>query len=172
VRRVAVALLAVGAASCTTDPANGDPGVTPAAAYVAIVEWQVDEQAPVLDEDGEVVPPVVFVVADGGSTIDVGVQAAVAEATADWATVRFADQPSETFDESVEGQPVRDEGVMLLVGPLPEEAPSIEFGMVRYTAADDAEPLLVEVTATPGPSHTSAVSPKASVSSVSTVPQP
>jgi hypothetical protein len=165
-------MLAVAAASCNDDPSNGDANVTPAAAYVAVVEWQVSDQEPVLDDAGEVVVPVVFVAADDGSTIDVGVQAEVAEATADWVNVRFADQPSETFDESVEGQPVREDGVMLLVGPLPEAAPTIELSVVRYVAADDSESLLVEVAATPGPSDTSAISPRASVTSVSSVPQP
>lgn len=165
-------MLAVGAASCTDEPANGDDNVTPAAAYVAIVEWQVSEQEPVLDDEGEAVVPVVFVAADDGSTIDVGVQAEVAAATAEWATVRFADQPSETFDSGLDGQPVRDDGVMLLVGPLPDAGPSIELDVVRYVAADDSESFVLQVTATPGPTDTSAVSPRASVTSVSSVPQP
>lgn len=165
-------MLAAGATSCADEPSNGDANVTPAAAYVAIVEWQVSEQEPVVADDGEVVAPVVFVAADDGSTIDVGVQAEVAEATTDWATVRFADQPSEAFNPNLEGQPVRDNGVMLLVGPLPDAAPSIEVGVVRYVAADDSESFVVQITATPGPTDTSSVSPKASVSSVSSVPQP
>lgn len=165
-------MLAVGVASCADDPSNGNAKVTPAAAYVAIVEWQVGDQEPVLDDDGEVVVPVVFLVADDGSTIDAGVQAEVAEATADWATVRFADQPSETFDPDFDSEPVRNDGVMLLIGAVPDAAPSIELDVVRHLAVDDAEAFLVEVTATPGPSDTSSVSPKASVSSVSSVPQP
>jgi hypothetical protein len=173
VRCALVVMLAVAAASCDDDdPSNGNVNVTPAAAYVAIVEWQVSEQEPVFNDAGEVVVPVVFVAADDGTTIDVGVQAEVAEATADWATVRFADLPSETFDPSVESEPVRDDGVMLLVGPVPEAAPSVELSVVRYRAANDSESFLVRVTATPGPSDTSAISPRASVSSVSSVPQP
>lgn len=165
-------MLAVGAASCSDDPSNGNANVTPAAAYVAIIEWQVSEQEPALDDNGDVVVPVVFVASDDGSTIDVGVQAEVAETTTEWATVRFADQPSEAFDPGVEGEPVRDDGVMLVVGPVPVAAPSIELSVVRYVAVDDSESFLLQVTATPGPSDTTAVSPKASVSSVSTVPQP
>jgi hypothetical protein len=165
-------MLAVGVVACADDPSDGDPNVTPAAAYVALVEWQVSDQEPVLDDDGEVVVPVVFVATDDGSTIDVGVQAEVAEATADWANVRFADQPAETFESGVEGEPVRDDGVMLLVGPLPAAAPSIQLDVVRYVAVDDSEALRVEVAATPGPSDTSAVSPKAAVTSVSSVPPP
>ena len=60
-------------------------------AITAIVAWQAEEQEPVIDDDGEPQLPVIFVVAGDGTTIDVGVQADVAEATNDWATVRFAD---------------------------------------------------------------------------------
>ncbi len=152
--------------SCDNDSSADDPNVKPADAYTAIVEWQVGEQEPVLDDDGETVLPVVFMVADDGSTIDVGVQADVAAATTDWATVRFADDPADTFDPDVDGEPVRDDGVMLLVGPMPDAAPSIDIGVMRYLSVDDAESFVVEVTATPGPSDTSPVSPRASVTSV------
>jgi hypothetical protein len=162
-------MLAAGAASCDDDPPHDVDSVGPAAAYTAIIEWQVGDQETVLDDNGEVVVPVVFVVAEDGSTIDVGVQAEVAEAASDWATVRFADQATETFDPGVEGEPVRDNGVMLLVGPIPEAAASIELSLVRYVAVDDSEAFIMEVTATPGPTDTSAVSPRASVTSVTPV---
>ncbi len=162
----AIALLAFGGVACDDDTATDDPNVQPADAYTAIVEWQVGVQEPVIDESGEVVLPVVYVVADDGSTIDVGVQADVAAATADWATVRFADDPTDTFDPDVEGEPVRDDGVMLLTGPLPDASPSIDVSVVRYVAVDDSATFIVEVTATQGPSNTSAVSPRATVTSV------
>ena len=38
-------------------------------------------------------------------------QADVAAATVDWATVRFADDVAEAFDPDLEGEPVRDDGV-------------------------------------------------------------
>jgi hypothetical protein len=163
------AVLTVGAVGCSDEPADVERAVQPADAYVAVVEWEVGRQDPVVDDDGEVVLPVVFVASGDGSTIDVGVQAAVAEATSDWAKVRFADQPSDAFDPSVEGEPVRDAGAMLLIGPIPDAAPSIEVQVLRSVAVDESEAFLVEVTATPGPIDTSAISPRATVTSVSSV---
>jgi hypothetical protein len=129
---------------------DSDPGTTdvvdPAAAITAIVAWQADEQEPVLDDDGEPQIPVIFVASDDGVTIDVGVQADVAAATVDWATVRFADDVADAFDPGIEGKPVREDGSMLLVGPIPEPARSVELDVVRYTSVDDAEPFTLEIT--------------------------
>ena len=150
-RRGAIALLAVLAAvstaACDSDDGSATDVVGSADAITAAVAWQADEQSPVLDDDGEVRLPVIFVVAEDGATIDVGVQADVAAATVDWATVRFADQLADTFDPDLDGEPVRDEGAMLLVGPLPEPATTIELSLVRYTAVDVGEPFTLEITA-------------------------
>lgn len=152
-------------ASCDGDETpSGEVG--PADAITAVVAWQAGEQEPVIADDGEVQLPVIFVVADAGTTIDVGVQADVAESTVDWATVRFADDIADTFDEDLEGEPVRDDGVMLLIGPIPEPARSIELPLVRYTAVDDGEPLVVEIVSEPAPDDTSDVpTPRATVTS-------
>ena len=152
-------------ASCDDDEAASDV-VGPADAITAVVAWQTGEQEPVIADDGEVQLPVIYVVADAGTTIDVGVQADVAESTVDWATVRFADDIADTFDPDLAGEPVRDDGVMLLVGPIPEPAPSIELPLVRYTAVDDGEPLVVEIVSEPAPDDTSDVpAPRATVTS-------
>ena len=78
-------------AGCGGDDDVPSTAVSSAEAITAIVAWQAEEQEPVIGEDGEPQLPVIFVVAGDGTTIDVGVQADVAEATNDWATVRFAD---------------------------------------------------------------------------------
>lgn len=162
----AVALLgAFALASCDGDETPAGE-VGPADAITAVVAWQAGEQEPVIADDGKVQLPVIYVVADAGTTIDVGVQADVAESTVDWATVRFADDITDTFDQDLEGEPVRDDGVMLLVGPIPEPARSIELPLVRYTAVDDGEPLVVEIVSEPAPDDTSDVpAPRATVTS-------
>ncbi len=162
----AVAVLGVFTlASCDDDETEPEV-VGPADAITAVVAWQADEQEPVIADDGEVQLPVIFVVADAGTTIDVGVQADVAESTVDWATVRFADDIADTFDPDLEGEPVRDDGVMLVVGPIPEPARSIELPVVLYTAVDDGEPLVVEIVSEPAPEDTSDVpAPRATVTS-------
>ena len=132
-----------------------------AAAFTALVEWQAGEQEPVLDDSGEPELPVIYVAAAEGGTIDVGVQAEVASATVDVATVRFADEATEAFDEGIEGQPVIDEGTMLLVGPLPEPARSVVVELLRYLSADESEAFVIEITA-----NAASTSSGASVTSV------
>lgn len=162
----AVAVLGVFTlASCDDDEsAPGEVGA--AGAISAVVAWEAGKQEPVIADDGEVRFPVIYIVADAGATIDVGVQADVAETTLDWATVRFADDIADTFDLDLEGAPVRDDGVMLLVGPIPEPARSIELPLVRYTAVDNGEPMVVTIVSEPAPDDTSDVpAPRATVTS-------
>jgi len=142
-------MLAAGTSACASD-GSGDaaPGeVDAASAFVAMIEWQTGEQEPVVTDAGETELPVIYVVAAAGETIDVGVQAAVAEATVDMATVRFADEATDAFDDDLDGEPVRDQGSMLLVGAIPVAAPTIVVDLVRYVAADRPEPFQLEITA-------------------------
>ncbi len=163
----AVALLAALAISaCDNDEPTANDVVGPADAITATIAWQAGEQEPVLNDDGEAQLPVIFVVAGDGATIDVGVQADVAAATVDWATVRFADDVAETFDPDVEGEPVRDQGAMLLLGPMPEPAPSISLDLVRYSAIDDGEPFVLEITSDTTSTDTDNSTPGASVTAV------
>lgn len=137
----------VALAACSSGDRTADDEVGPAEAITAIVAWQADEQEPVLDENGEEQLPVIFVVARDGDSIDVGVQADVAAATADWAMVRFADDAADAFDPDLEGEPVRDDGVLLLVGPMPDPDRSIELEVVRHLAVDVSEPITLQITA-------------------------
>ena len=67
----------VGAAACGSDDAPDSSDVDPAAALTAIVEWQAGEQEPVVDDNGEIRLPVIYIASADGDTIDVGVQAEV-----------------------------------------------------------------------------------------------
>jgi hypothetical protein len=143
---VALLLVALTIAACGDgEPAETDV-VDTADAITAIIAWQADGQEPVLDDQGDPQQPVIFVVPADGATLDVGVQADVTGATVDWATVRFADDVADTFDPAIEGEPVRENGSMLMIGPIPESARSIEVDVVRYTSATDAEALTLEIT--------------------------
>ena len=153
--------------ACDNDNTAPTDVVEPADAITAVVAWQAEEQAPVLDANGETQLPVIFVVADGGGTIDIGVQAAVAAASVDWATVSFADDVADTFDPSLDGEPVRNDGVMLLVGPMPAPARTVEVNLVRYTTVDDGEPFTLMITSDVAPTNTDNATPRAAVTSVS-----
>jgi hypothetical protein len=163
---VAALLAAVIGGACNGDDTEPSDVVGSADALVAVVAWQADEQEPVLDDDGAELLPVIFVVPDSGATIDIGVQADVAAATVDWATVRFADDVADAFDPGLEGEPVRDDGVALLIGPMPEPAPSIKLDLVRYSAVDDGESLRLEIESTASSTDTDNATPSASVTSV------
>jgi hypothetical protein len=147
-------LLTVVAAACTDGDAETGTVVRPAAAISAIAAWQADEQEPVLDAKGAVQLPVIFVVAADGATIDVGIQAEVAKTTADWATLRFADDVADTFDPRLDDSPVRDSGTMLLLGPIPDPAHTITVDVIRYLATDDSEAFRLQITANAAPTGT------------------
>ena len=155
-----------GLVTACSDDSGATSVVDPAAAYTAIVEWQAAEQEPILDEKGEPKLPVIFVVAADGATVDVGVQAAVAESTVDDAVVRFADDVSDGFDSDADGAPVRDEGIMLAVGVIPEPSRTIDVQVARFVAQDDYEQLDVEITAIEHPTGTDPHPPLAEVTAV------
>lgn len=138
-------------AACGDDePASRD--VDPAAALTAIVEWQAGDQEPVVDDNGDTLLPVIYMAAGDGGTIDVGVQAAVAAAVIDVATIRFADDVADAFDASLEGEPVIDDGVMLLIGTMPEPARTVVVPLQRFTDSTTAEALELEIRHDPRPS--------------------
>jgi hypothetical protein len=139
-----LAALALVATACGDDE-TPDGALGTADAVTAIVQWQAIEQEPVLDDGGEPLLPVVYVVAADGETIDVGVQAAVAQAVVDNVVVRFADDASEAFDPDAEGEPVRDDGSLLAIGVVAEPASTLMVDVDRYTAHTDPETLTVRV---------------------------
>jgi len=141
---VALSVLSV---ACSTGDSSPSDEVDQAGAYTAIVEWQAAEQDPVLDNDGTVKLPVIYVVAADGATIDVGVQASVAAATVDIADVRFADEMTEAFDDGLDGAPVIDHGVLLLVGAMPDPAPTIGVDLLRFLGAETSSPFTLQITA-------------------------
>ncbi|MGB0112280.1 MAG: hypothetical protein WBP59_03585 [Ilumatobacteraceae bacterium] len=141
-----VAVVALGVAACDSE---SDPSgvVQPADAVTAIVMWQAAEQTPTVDDNGEPKLPVIYVVAGDGTTVDVGIQAAVAESTVDDAVVRFADDVSEGFDADADGSPVHDDGVMLAIGAMPDPARTVTVDIARFDAQDEHEQLTLEVSA-------------------------
>lgn len=164
---VAIAL-GVAAGACGSDDTTATSDVEPAAAYTAIVEWQAGEQEPVTNDNGEAQLPVIYVVAADGETIDVGVQADVAAATVDIADVRFADESTEAFHDGVDGEPVIADGVMLLVGALPDPAPTINVELLRYLTIESSSPFTLQITADEAATESSGIS----VATVTSVTEP
>ena len=121
--------------------------VAASGAFIAVIDWEVSEYEPIVNDDGDVELPVVYVAPAGGGTIDVGIQAAVVEATVETAIVRFADEAGEALYTDIEGEPVKDDGVLLIVGDMPDSSRTIELGVVRYRSIDDDSTLTIEITA-------------------------
>ena len=46
----------------------------------------------------------------------------------------------------MEGEPVKDDGVLLIVGDMPDSSRTIELGVVRYRSVDDDSMLVIEIT--------------------------
>jgi len=86
------------------------------------------------DDDGI---PIVYVVRTGEHELSAGVQADVAAALRDHIDVRFADAREEALDESEPEAPVRDGGVLMLVGDLPEQSEPASLAVEIYYAAND-----------------------------------
>jgi len=133
---------------CTSDPAPERPSVTPQSAYIAIVQWEVDNTKPVLDEEGNAELPVIYLATTSGGTVDVAVQAEVVATIADTAVIRFADDPLEGRDQGLEGEPVKDDGVMLVLDPFEPDQPVVGATISRYKSIDDVVTWHLEITAT------------------------
>jgi hypothetical protein len=132
---------------CNSEPAAERATVTTESAYIAIVQWEVGQTEPVIDEEGNVEPPVIYLASVLGGTIDVGVQAGVVATIHDTAVIRFADDPRDARDQGLEGEPVKDEGVMLVFDEFEPDQPVIEARISRYRSVDDVASWRLEVTA-------------------------
>jgi hypothetical protein len=132
------ATLAAGCADATAEP---QPPVGPArdaAVLTAVITSVAD-----LPSEPEVLPVVYAVGVQG--TIDIGVQAAVASSLVEVCDLRFADDPSEAFEE-IDGElVVRVGAVLLVIGPVPLDGDEIEVAVSRQLSGADKEDLVVNV---------------------------
>jgi hypothetical protein len=133
---------------CTSDPTPQSGTVAPETAYVAIVRWEIEQNEPVLDEDGDVEIPVIYLAAASGETVDVGVQANVVATVDDTATIRFADQAADALDDEAVGEPVKDDGVLVVIDEFEIGQPTADARVMRYRSIDDETRWILELTAT------------------------
>jgi len=128
-------------AACTSDSGGVKP-LSTADAYSAAINWYVDSlPVPPPTTGGDTPGPViVYVVSETGKAINSQVQASVVADLADRkddVTVRFADVRDDALDVDVEGQPVKDGGVLLLVGEVEERPPPVDLDIDVYRNVDD-----------------------------------
>jgi hypothetical protein len=123
---------AVGAAGCD----GADDGDVSREGHVltAAVRDVLTEQPPPTDPDEL---PVVFVVGVGEEDIAADVQAEVTRELDDDAVVRFADEREEAVEEDEPHVPVRDAGVLLVVGEVAVEGDPVELSVEVYRSDQD-----------------------------------
>jgi hypothetical protein len=155
----AVALLTL--VGCTSDPEPARATVTPTNAYTAIVAWEIERSEPVIDAAGNVEAPVIYLAASSGGTVDVRVQADVVSNIADAAVIRFADDARDARDAQFDNEPVKDNGVMILIDEFEPGQANVEARIVRYQSIDDDNAWILQVVAS-GDSATVALATLAS----------
>lgn len=126
---------AVTVAACGTETSvtkARDAGV-----YAAVIESVAPEPPVRPGASVEELERVVFVGPhDDETTLSLEVQADVVDTLDEFATVRFVDDESEAINEADELMPVRERGVLLLVGSVPlGRSPTVE--VVRYVDRDE-----------------------------------
>jgi hypothetical protein len=143
---ISLGIAAIVGAGCSSDGESAQGAVEDTAAVTALVNWAAGEMPPEVDEQGDVEPPIVYVTTESGGTLDAGLQATVVESTSDAATVRFADDRSEAIDDTSELLPVHDDGVMLVIGELPDPARTVTVDVEWYRSIDETSNLVITIT--------------------------
>lgn len=92
----------------------------------------------VASDDGDELDRVIFAGSlDEEEEISLDVQAAVVEQLDEFATVRFVDERAEAIDHTDDREPVLEDGVLVLLGPVPSgRTPSVDAE--RYVDIDDS----------------------------------
>jgi hypothetical protein len=123
--------------AATTDPSSDST--------IAAGEGRDDED----DEDDERELPTVYVEPLGdGYVIDLGTQAGVVKNMESIAVIRFIDHRAEAIDKKEAGEPVREGGMLLGLGPLVEASTSERTVQVRrYLTKSRHRDLVATVTA-------------------------
>jgi hypothetical protein len=146
--RAALGVAAAGVAVFALVGCSSDPEPNLAKAYTAIVRWEIERSEPVLDADGNVEAPVIYLAAGAGGTVDVRVQADVVANIDDAAVIRFADDARDARDKELENIPVKDNGIMILIDEFEPDQAKVEARIVRYRSIDDNSTWILQMTST------------------------
>jgi len=130
--RVAKACLAVLLAVLAGCHHDTEPRVKAGSGYSTVVAWAVNHQFP---NRGEGSPtPLVFITTTDGSAISATTQAKVIRDADDQVKVNFVDKREDAIDTQDPVDAVKDDGLLLTVGPIPSDARnSVELEVALYT---------------------------------------
>ena len=141
----------LGITACGSDH-KGPVSITTADAYSAAIRWYLDsnDAAPATSASGDNGDPLILYVApDSGKAIDEQTQASVVSdlaAMTDRVTVRFADVRDDALDLEAPDVPVKDDGVLLIVGAVTEGPPPVDVDVAVYRNADDESTFTMRIT--------------------------
>lgn len=133
------ALTACGASANDPETTQGRAAQVYEMAIRSIVEDELGDTTTTDDEPR----PVVYVVGLDGRRIDDEVQAKLVQELDDDINLHIQDDRSEAIDDSEDDEPVREEGILVLLGPVPEEGPRFDLQLERYQSLDAHEELLM-----------------------------
>jgi hypothetical protein len=128
----AAVLVALTLAGC--DGSSDNETSRDAQVYVAAIRDVLAEQPPPERPDAL---PVVYVVGVGEKRIAASVQAEVAADLDDDAVIRFADKRGEAVLEDEDHMPVRDDGVLLVLGEVAPDVNPVKVAVEVYRSDDD-----------------------------------
>jgi hypothetical protein len=134
-------------AACGSDDGKRPAKVGAADAYNALIRWYLGT-LPAPTDSSPKEPEIVFVAPAAGKTIAPATQAAVAAEMADMddvVMVRFTDQADDALDLDVDDQPVKDNGVLLLVEDVPEARPPVDTHVIVYHNENDQKAYSVKI---------------------------
>lgn len=142
----------LGATACSSDSV-AEPTVSTADAYSAAIRWYLDSVEPTAPTGTATTtdsgPLIVYVAPESGKAINSQTQASVVREMsdiADFVTVRFADVRDDALQSDVETLPVKDDGVLLLVGDVPDKQPPVDVQVAVYHDMDDTHTFVMRIT--------------------------
>lgn len=137
-------------AACSSDDDDGPMSIKTADAYAAAIRWYLASvettPPPTTDPSG---PLIVYVAPATGKAIDSQAQASVVAEMADMTeqvTVRFADVRDDALDMELPDLPVKDDGVLLIVGAVTEGPPPVEVDVAVYHSVADEQAFTMRIT--------------------------
>ena len=120
---------------------SGDPSEHEREAniYAAVIQALAPDESTDAGAEADELDRVIYAGSlDEEHTISLEVQATVVEMLEDFATLRFVDEKAEAIDDTDDGEPVLEDGVLVLLGSvLTGRSPSIDAE--RYVDLDDDE---------------------------------
>jgi hypothetical protein len=146
-RRAAIALVVALLLAACGGRGSGAPNESQrdAGVYQAVLSAVAEHEAPPVAGN----PPVIYAVPGTRDPIPAQVQVDVVKALKDSVTLRFADERSEAIDETKDGKPVHDEGLLVTLSPVPPTGTELQLPVDVYRNVNDQHRLTVSLTQGP-----------------------